>query len=341
MRLVNILSSIFIIANLASCEEASGVRCVVDVSLADVTGKPVQGAQVSARYPVGISVNPGGGFPTDKHKTTRALTDPNGKALLSYQMASSPDGLIWIRKEGFYESVYRSPDWKNTGDNSWRAEIIEILKPIKKPIPMHAHDNSGAMDKIASIPELDKEYGYDLKMSEPLPPLGKGKVADFTFIVHGFNHGNSNYDLKLEVRFPNPNDGVVEFTTPQRSAVTEPIQTGSVLISGYEAPKNGYIQNILRKVKRSGIETRRETDVDFRRNFYFRTRTVTDASGNIVSAHYGKIYGDFQFDAANRDWGYLCTLALVTTYFNPTPNDRNVEFDPKRNLLPDGNVTKP
>jgi len=89
------------------------------------------------------------------------------------------------------------------------------------------------------------------------------------------------------------------------------------------------------------VEISGETDVDFRRNFYFRTRTVTDAAGNIISAHYGKIYGDFQFNAARKDWGYLSTLALVTTYFNPTSNDRNVEFDPKRNLLPNGNVRQP
>jgi hypothetical protein len=35
-------------------------------------------------------------------------------------------------------------------------------------------------------------------------------------------------------------------------------------------------------------------------------------------AHYGKIYGDFM---------------NFTYYLNPTPNDRNVEFDPKRNLF--------
>ncbi len=43
-----------------------------------------------------------------------------------------------------------------------------------------------------------------------------------------------------------------------------------------------------------------------------------DERGNIVSAHYGKIYGDFM---------------QFSYYLNPTPNDRNVEFDPKQNLL--------
>jgi hypothetical protein len=47
-------------------------------------------------------------------------------------------------------------------------------------------------------------------------------------------------------------------------------------------------------------------------------RTVKDHAGNIVSARYGKIYGDFM---------------QFSYYLNPTPNDRNIEFDPKQNLL--------
>jgi hypothetical protein len=46
-------------------------------------------------------------------------------------------------------------------------------------------------------------------------------------------------------------------------------------------------------------------------------RTVLDEQGNVKSALYGKIYGDFMH---------------FSYYLNPTPNSRNVEFDPKRNL---------
>ena len=53
-------------------------------------------------------------------------------------------------------------------------------------------------------------------------------------------------------------------------------------------------------------------------NYYFRVRTVLDGNGNVKSALYGKIYGDFM------QFNY---------YLNPTPNDRNVEFDPKKNLM--------
>jgi hypothetical protein len=57
---------------------------------------------------------------------------------------------------------------------------------------------------------------------------------------------------------------------------------------------------------------------DKNRNYFFRVRTVLDENGNVKSAQYGKIYGDFM---------------QFRYYFNPTPNSRNIEFDPKHNLL--------
>ena len=66
-----------------------------------------------------------------------------------------------------------------------------------------------------------------------------------------------------------------------------------------------------------------KTSANKDRNFYFRVRTVTDKDGKIISAHYGKIYGDFP---------------SFIHYFNGTANDRNLEFDIGRNLL--GNLKR-
>ncbi len=40
-----------------------------------------------------------------------------------------------------------------------------------------------------------------------------------------------------------------------------------------------------------------------------------------MSANYAKIYGDFP---------------KFVYFYNPTPNDRNLEFDPDKNLAKDG-----
>jgi hypothetical protein len=81
-------------------------------------------------------------------------------------------------------------------------------------------------------------------------------------------------------------------------------------VRGYQAE---WIQT---KTRRPGKPM--ETNWDINRNYYFRVRTVPDQNGNVKSALYGKIYGDFM---------------QFSYYLNPTPSDRNIEFDPKRNLM--------
>ena len=48
----------------------------------------------------------------------------------------------------------------------------------------------------------------------------------------------------------------------------------------------------------------------------FRTRTKTDDKGNLLSAHYGKIYGP---------WGYRDAVKFKSVLFNPISNDPNLE----------------
>jgi hypothetical protein len=60
-------------------------------------------------------------------------------------------------------------------------------------------------------------------------------------------------------------------------------------------------------------------------NYFFRVRTVLDEQGRIKSALYGKISGDIKF-GVNR-------VIRFNYYLNPTSLDRNLEFDPKRNLF--------
>ena len=60
-------------------------------------------------------------------------------------------------------------------------------------------------------------------------------------------------------------------------------------------------------------------------NYFFRVRTVLNKAGEVESALYGKIHGDFSLDH-NGVFGF-------SYYLNPTPNDRNLEFDTRQNLF--------
>ncbi len=160
------------------------------------------------------------------------------------------------------------------------------------------------------VPDVDKPIGYDLMVGDWVGPFGKGINADIRYTGHFDKYTNGESDFTLTVTFPNSGDGIQEFTVP------EP-EKGSGLRSAHEAPENGYQSKWMQTDNRAPgkpIETNRDAN----RNYYFRVRTKVDDRGNIVSAHYGKIYGDFM---------------TFTYYFNPTINDRNVEFDPKQNLF--------
>jgi hypothetical protein len=144
-------------------------------------------------------------------------------------------------------------------------------------------------------------------------PHGKGISTDIVFTAHREKREANDTDYKLTVGFPNTGDGIQEF-----EASTYYLDSrGSALRSAQAAPVRGYqAEWIQAKTRRPGKPM--ETNWDINRNYYFRVRTVLDQNGNVKSALYGKIYGDFM---------------QFSYYLNPTPNDRNVEFDPKQNLM--------
>lgn len=143
-----------------------------------------------------------------------------------------------------------------------------------------------------------------------MPPIF-GRPLGYDFIVGDwvapYGKGTNAYifftarkianDTEFVVTFPNPDDGIQEYHVPY------PLTQGSALRSPHEAPKGGYESELTRTSK----------DYNEDRCYFFRVRT---ASGTGIL--YGKIYGD------PMNFCY---------YLNPTPNSRNIEFDPKENLI--------
>jgi hypothetical protein len=147
------------------------------------------------------------------------------------------------------------------------------------------------------LPELNKAIGYDLMVGDWVGPYGKGINVDLFFSQ---KHTTPDSGYIITASFPKQGDGIQEFTVPDA-------EKGSGLRSAHEAPIDGYQS-----------EASQTEMTNPNRNFYFRVRTKLDENGNVVSTRYGKIYGD---------------LAQFTYFLNPTPSDRNIEFDPKQNLL--------
>jgi hypothetical protein len=167
-------------------------------------------------------------------------------------------------------------------------------------------------------PATNRPVAFDLSIGDWIAPYGKGRSSDIIFTRNVNMRSKRDYDQKLIIGFPNSGDGIREFKVPDD-------QRYCGLLSPYEAPSGGYIPEIVRESSEHPGQPM-TLDFDNKRNYFIRVRTVLDEQGNVKSALYGKIYGDFMH---------------FTYYLNPTPNDRNVEFDPNHNLFPGKNTFAP
>lgn len=267
-----------------------------DIASGNESGKPVSDAQAEVE-----SIKP---------STSGEAVRSDGK--------TDTDGLFtatghsWVRlylhmaKSGFYSAtkLYDLNMNAKVRYEPWDPTFDLLLKKIGKPIPMYAKSVNLRM------PVFEQPVGFDLTTGDWVGPYGKGINADILFTGHFDKYTNGESDYMLTVSFPKTGDGIQEFTVPDA-------EKGSSLRSPHKAPTDGYQSHWVQFDNRKP-KTPIKTNRNLNRNYFFRVRTVMDERGNIVSAHYGKIYGDFM---------------QFSYYLNPTPNDRNVEFDPKQNLL--------
>lgn len=326
---------------LDSCEEVPNRKYEITTEVYE-GNTPIEGANVQASRDELIPESP---IPKSRPIRVNMLTDDSGIAVINFLSVQTPEG-VCVAKDGYYTSTAET-NWDQPFEFSGTrtAKIKAVLRPVKNPIPMIAHAKSGF-----GVKEFDSEYQFDFEVGELLPPHGKGVYPDIRVTVKGTRIDNGpdeheDIDFQASIRFSNPLDGFIEFAVqPKDGAV------GSSFISDYLAPESGYLPTLERKAvwgKARSLPGYWEYLKSLERKaYYFRVRTKTDASGKIVSAHYGKIYGPLTLVPVLKNQvafkkSLIANFSISDLYFNPNPNDRNIEFDTKRNLLPDGNVQRP
>lgn len=170
------------------------------------------------------------------------------------------------------------------------------------------------------LPVSEQPVGFDLAEGDWVAPHGRGKTSALIFKLQRRFNDPRDYESSLEITFSFAADGI--------QAWDNEAEYHSALKLPRLAPENGYVQPLLlSNTHVPGAEV--ERDVKENRNYFIRVRTVLDPQGKVVSALYGKIDGDIRFSPIRSK---TCSL-MFTYYLNPTVNDRNLEFDPKRNLL--------
>ena len=316
--------------------------------LDEATGKPAPGIPVRTFLSDVPSV--WGGASVDRERYL--VTDGKGMFHCSGSSNAARAGFRADVQAGYYAP----PTWHfcatgfsdNVMSRKWEpyGEVVTVmLQRVEHPIPLKVKTAEILNDGRNGRPAFDGgdvELRYDLLAGDWLPPHGSGTTADLvfraTFRTNALVHVTSKivapcYDLVGEVLFPGDGNGLLAQTPPKTSGIKLRV-----------APESGYVPSaVVRTGRRKSIVGPNEYTKDYSesdpdRCYFLRVRTVKDEKGRIVSAHYGKIYGDFDFKVlARRGFGGVSFLY----YLNPVPLDRNLEWDCRTNLFPDQAVAGP
>ena len=302
------------IANLHAAESPEirraidyGAKGKITLRVVDSKGNPVAGAKVSA------------GFynPRNEADGMDGTTDANGQ----FTASGTPNGDMHyqITKDGYYKTessywFYRQNEPQIVKDGRWQPwnpTNTVVLKEKRKPIAMFAR----FADKV--IPVQGKPIGFDLEYCDWVTPYGIGKISDLIFQYDGAYKGSQEYSKQIKINFSSENDGLESFELDKTSE----------LMSQYNASDTGYVSNITFERERTPIKILKSEELDENHYLIFRVRSVTDSTGKIIGANYGKIYGPIEYGTMGKE-----QRLTFTYYFNPD-GTRNLEFNPQLNLF--------
>jgi hypothetical protein len=296
------------------CAAATTAHFVVTVT--DGEGNPVKNAQVQ-----GYFTNARYDYKPQPERL--GVTDENGKTDISGPAIATV--YVKVDKDGYYESEKRISVERNSSQS-----ISFLLRPKKNPIAMYAKHMVVEVNKGVTA------YGLNFFDGSLVLPNGMGADSDVYIAmqvsVESKDPANLELSQKLKFTFPNKNDGIAVAGMSEK-------WWDSKYKSAYQAPENGYADVFeLYHARGKGKDNQ---DKNIEKPLYLRIRTITNKKGKIVSAIYCKIFPGIRLIGALSD-----TPGFIMTYYcNPTPNDRNVEFDPSRNLFknlkPDNRVLAP
>ena len=280
-------------------KNGANVKFVLHVS--DEQGVAISNARVAYGFSNGY----------DKFNSVYGLTDSSGDLLIEgkcrFYVGYS------VGKDGYYFSDGKI-DYANSEvvpaviDGEWQPygnRYDVTLKRRTQPADMSMITRMS----IYKIPEYGKWLGFDFERKDFCSPFGRGISDDILLRFAREAKDALNYKISMEVSFTNnPYAGFYELEKDEASelksvhfADTKSAYARKAESYCYETTANRIISN---------------TKLPQSRYLVFRTRTKVDESGNLVSAHYGKIYAPWDFDEG---------MCFGRAFFNTTPNEPNLE----------------
>jgi len=256
--------------------------------------------------------------PPATYKVITSTTDIQGLAVVNTPNITKEYSYTVKNVAGYYSSggLYKFDSSTNGQWLPWNPTVNIVLKPIGARVPMYAK-------KVwnTSLPENNKQIGYDLEIGDWVAPYGKGITSDFIFTLQRqFTNVTQYFDATLTLSFPNDGDGI-------QSVMSD--SSGSLFRIPRSAPTNDYEPKLVLQMYREDGKPMVGVSANPDQNYFFRVRTKKDDRGNIVSAMYGKIYGGVGWDIFHSTTAKL----RFTYYLNSEPNSRNMGFVAKQNLF--------
>ncbi|MBQ3343109.1 MAG: hypothetical protein IJG84_14510 [Kiritimatiellae bacterium] len=333
----------FVVHSLAAATAGFDV-VVVDAD----TGKPMSGVVVAGWFG-----NSNGWKAWTEDPPTyedKATTDENGRCHVKGETNTGETGVAIAETPVGYYAYAGTSHWFTEKPilplMHWRPTDLVItaaLYRIERPMPLFVKKAFGKFNvdwrKVGDA-GTNIVLRYDFLAGDWLPPVGKGIVADMTVrakmatswhvrkwqVIDGSERIRKRqfYEIMTEFEFDGEGNGVVRKIAPSNAGVF--IRTAGV--DGYA---KSFRKSAGRRKKIVGPNVYGEnySDVNADACHVFRIRSKFDEQGNLKEAYYGKVYGDFQLRGTWKDG---CDGVSFLYYLNPTPNDRNLEWDTKNNL---------
>lgn len=281
-----------------------GAKILTTYVIVDDRGQPVPDAKVHIW--LDLELHKDGG------EVYYGYTDSDGRYLLD----GKTTGVVRYSfvKDGYCETqedlhLTRVDDERNAvRDGKWqpygqtrRVVLKRIVNPTAKPF--HYGD--------MPVPVFGQWMGFDLEKFDLCMPYGKGLHEDILlrYVLKRDDLVRGKTYASMEMTFTNNSYG---------GAYVLKKDCWSEFKSCYVADTNNpfAIKTFKCEVSRTREEIFKRDNFPEDSYIVFRTRTTVDGDGKLVSAHYGKIYGG---------WDYPRQLHFGGTLFNSNPNDSNLE----------------
>ena len=275
-----------------------------DLTVTNELGEPIEGVVGNAGF-----------WYFGKDSSAQDVSDEAGRLVLSNR--ASTDGRWAIEKDGFYPTrgyaYFEAPDapFGFFERRRWKPVVQEVvLKTKRNPIPMYSKQYRG------KLPVVNQPLGFDLRLVDWVPPYGKGEVADMLVTVAA---EEEPYGPRTRLKVT---EVILEWPGAYNGAQVCDADIWSRFLSAYQVDMcRPFVGQLVLPSRGSRYKW-----LDHQKYLVFRVRSEVSATGKLSQCHYGKIYPSINVTPEE--------FAINLIFFNPTPNDTNLEFDPKHNLSP-------